>query len=87
MLSFLVFFQKTTLVDYRLLETLMYLNMKKVIGNFIDLMKEVYGVEPSKEEVEHLVLSNLIFRSVAILKQLKAEDQKLVEQGIHCHLY
>jgi hypothetical protein len=86
MLSFLVFFQKTTLVDYSLLETLMYLIMK-VVNNFVDLMKEVYKRTPSKAEIKHLVMTNQIHKSVAILKQLKAEDEKLVEEGIHCHLY
>lgn len=61
--------------------------MKKVVKNFIDLMKEVYERTPSKAEIKHLVMTNQIHQSVAILKQLKAEDEKLVEQGIHCHLY
>jgi hypothetical protein len=64
----------------------MYLIMK-VVKNFVDLMKEVYGRTPSKAEIKHQVMTNEIFKSVAILKQLKAEDEKLVQQGIHCHLY
>jgi len=61
--------------------------MKKVIENFQELMLTVYGVKPSKEEVEHQVMSNNIFRSIAILKQLKKEDDELIQQGVYCHLY
>lgn len=61
--------------------------MKKVIQNFKDLMKEVYGRTPSKAEINHQVMSNQIFKSIAVLKQLKAEDDKLIEKGVHCHLY
>ena len=61
--------------------------MKKVVQNFKELMLTVYGVEPSKQEVEHQVMSNNIFKSIAVLKQLKKEDEELIQKGIHCHLY
>jgi hypothetical protein len=61
--------------------------MKKVVGNFVDLMKVVYGRTPSKSEIKHQIMTNQIFKSIAVLKQLKEEDKQLINQGVHCHLY
>jgi len=85
--SLKAFYTKGNLIDYILFKTLNNIIMKKVIGNFIDLMKEVYGRTPSKAEIKHLVMTNQIHQTVSVLKQLKAEDEELVKQGVHCHLY